>query len=157
MIARTKNVHDGALPAGTGIQALNLLRLAQLGAEPAVEARADAVIQAQAALVNRHPRLFSHLLMAIDFAHAPHQIVISGERGREDTSALLRSVRASFLPQRVVVLADAHTSPEQLPITRDRGPSGAAKAYVCRNQTCAAPISDPDQLARVLRTAVTRD
>ena len=110
-------------------------------------------MRAQAALVNRHPRLFSHLLMAFDFAQAPQQIVVSGERGQRDTFALLRAIRGSFLPQRFVVLADAHTNPDELPLVRDRLPSGAAKVYVCRDRTCAAPISDPDQLARVLRPA----
>jgi len=90
LIARTKNLHDGALPAATGVQALNLARLGALTERQAWLDRAEAVAGEQAKLVNRHPRLFSQLLCAVDFLRAPHrQVVISGKAGAADTQALL--------------------------------------------------------------------
>jgi uncharacterized protein len=151
LIARTKTVHDGALPSGTGVQALNLLRLAALTGRTGLEQRARAAFEGQAALVNRHPRLFSHLLLALDFTvQEPNEVVISGELGNPSTEALLAAARRVFAPQRVVALAPPGADEALLPLLRGRIADGPAKAYVCRHHTCAAPVSDPEALERAL-------
>jgi uncharacterized protein YyaL (SSP411 family) len=156
LIARTKNVHDGALPSGAGVQALNLLRLSQLTGDPELERKARDVMASQAALVNRHPRLFAHLLMAVDHvAQAAREVVISGEPGDPGTAALLAAVRGVFVPQRVVALASERADIELLPLLQGRGSTGAAKAYVCRNHTCAAPVDNAAALVHALCDDVT--
>ena len=153
LIARTKNVHDGALPSGTGVQALNLLRLGELCGKPEYVERARGVTRAQAALVNRHPRLFSQLLMAVDFdLRGPREIVISAERGEAQADELLRAVRRTFLPQRVVARADASADVALLPLLEGRRPDGGPpRAYVCRNFTCKSPVTHPQALIDALR------
>jgi uncharacterized protein YyaL (SSP411 family) len=155
LIARTKTIHDGALPAGTGMHALSLLRLSELCGQPGLADQARDVVKAQAALVNRHPRLFSQLLLAVDFLeHGPREIVISGEPGDAGADALLRAVRRQFLPQRVVARATADADSVLLPLLLGREPSGdGAKAYVCRNFTCQAPVRHSDELVRALQGA----
>jgi len=47
------------------------------------------------------------MLVALEFSLArPRQIVIAGKPGAPDTEALLREVRAHFLPDKIVLLAD---------------------------------------------------
>ena len=152
LIARTKTVHDGALPAGTG----------RAGAQPAsarrahrrrrARAPAHAAIAAQAALVNRHPRLFAHLLMAVDFrAQAPREIVISGERGEPGPRRCCAPCAAVPAAARGGAGASAHADVALLPLLADRAPDRRQrKAYVCRHHTCAAPVDDADALARAL-------
>jgi uncharacterized protein len=154
LIARTKTIHDGALPAGTGVQALNLIRLARLTFRGELQDAAREVVRAQAALVNRHPRLFAHLLMAVDFlVQEPLEIVISGEPDDAATRSLLAAVRSEFLPQRVVALAGPSASVDAalMPLLEGRAPHGAAKAYVCRHGTCAAPVETAEALVNALR------
>jgi uncharacterized protein YyaL (SSP411 family) len=154
LIARTKTIHDGALPSGTGVHALNLLRLAHLTGQSELETTARGVIDAQAALVNRHPRLFAHLLIAVDFAaQEPREVVISGEPGDPRTDALLEAVRGTFVPQRVVALARASADAAFLPLLHGREPRGVPAAYVCRRQVCTAPVHTAEALARALREA----
>jgi uncharacterized protein YyaL (SSP411 family) len=154
LIARTKTVHDGALPSGTGVQALNLARLASLTGRAELEAKAHAAFAAQAALVNRHPRLFAHLLLALDFLAQPREIVVSGEPDDAGTAALLGAVRGVFAPQRVVALASADSDTALLPLLSGRkSKDGRARAYVCRNHTCDAPVEDAASLVRALREA----
>src|SRR6185503_2532418 len=67
LIARLKNPHDGALPSGNGVHALNLLRLSELCGQGALAKDAERAITALGGLVNRYPAAFSQLLMAVDF------------------------------------------------------------------------------------------
>ncbi len=154
LITRMKSVHDGAVPAGSGVQALNLLRLAELGSDESLARRADAVAASLAALVNRQPRAFAHLLLALDFAsREPKQVVISGELHDDLTRALLRAVRTTFKPQRVVALANAASAAHagELPLLLGRAPDHrGALAYVCRHRTCLAPTPSPADLSRSL-------
>ena len=156
LITRVKSVHDGALPAGSGVQMLNLLRLAELGGDDALAERAHDVAASLAALANRQPRAFAHLLLALDFAERePRQVVISGELDDPATRALLRAVRTTFRPQRVVALAgrDAAAHERELPLLNGRAlDQRGALAYVCRRQTCLAPTQSPADLSRSLLT-----
>jgi uncharacterized protein YyaL (SSP411 family) len=148
LIARLQSVHDGALPSGLGVHTLSLLRLAAISGRVELLSRAQDALSAQAALVQQHAHAFSHLLLALDFSLAPaRQVVIAGEQGAPAVEAFLRRVRESDRPQRVVVRARRDTDPALIPLATDKpaGPSGA-RAYVCFDFVCQAPVDAPEEL-----------
>jgi uncharacterized protein YyaL (SSP411 family) len=105
-----------------------------------------------ALLVNRFPAGFSQLLCAVDFlAAGPREIVLAGEVGDRGLAALLATVRAKFLPQKVVALAHGTADAELMPLLAGRAAaSDAARAYVCRHYACSAPVGSAEELARLL-------
>jgi uncharacterized protein len=148
LIARLQSVHDGALPSGLGVHALNLLRLAAISGRAELLLRAQDALSAQAALAARHPQAFSHLLIALDFMLAPaRQVVIAGEPAAPGVRAFVRKVRESERPQRVVVCASSSTDQTLIPLAADK-PAGAggARAYVCFDFVCQAPVDAPEAL-----------
>jgi uncharacterized protein len=152
LIARLKSTHDGALPAGAGVHVLNLLRLAELTGQGQLAQRAQAGIFSLGTLVDRHPAAFSQLLLAVDFlAAGPREIVIAGAVGSSTAEALLEVVRARFLPNKVVARAHPDADTALLPLLDGKtAPDGEARAYVCRNWACEAPVSTPSELEAAL-------
>jgi uncharacterized protein YyaL (SSP411 family) len=134
------------------VHVLNLLRLAELTGQGRLAQVAQAAILSLGAMVNRHPAAFGQLLMAVDFlAASPREIVVAGERGSPPVEALLEAVRSRFLPQRVVALASADADTDLMPLLEGKtAPPGEARAYVCRNWACEAPVSEADELERAL-------
>ncbi len=153
LIARLKSPQDGALPAGNGVHALNLLRLAELTGRRDLALQAERTIKSMGQLVNRYPVAFSQLLCAVDFLSCgPREIVIAGEAGEEPVRAMLKTVRAKFLPQKVVALAGADSDVRLMPLLEGRKASrGEARAFICRNYTCGAPVTTAEALARELQ------
>ncbi len=144
LIARLRAPHDGALPSGNGVHALNLLRLAELTGRRDLAERAERTLRSMAGLVNRFPQAFSTLLLAVDWlAVGPREIVLAGTRGDAKIAEMLRAVRTTFAPQRVVALATPGVQVGPIGLLKDKtpGPNGA-RAYVCRNWTCQAPVED---------------
>ena len=150
---RLKSPQDGALPSGNGVHALSLLRLAELTGRAELARAAQGALTAFGALVNRHPAAFSQLLMAVDFlAAGPREVVVAGARDDALTQALLAAVRGTFLPQRVVALADAAAPVELLPLLEGKhAPAAPPRAFVCRNWSCRAPAAGVDALLEELR------
>ncbi len=155
LIARLKNPHDGALPSGNGVHALNLLRLSEFCGQGELAKRAERTITALGGLVNRYPAAFSQLLMAVDFlAIGPREIVIAGKRDHSGVRDLLRVVRGSFLPQRIVALAAPGSDSSLIPLLDGRTTgAGGARAYVCRNYACQLPAEDAARLREQLHDA----
>ncbi len=154
LIARLKGPHDGALPSGNGVQALNLLRLAELTGRRDLAERAERTIRSLGGLVNRFPQAFSTLLLAVDWlAVGPREIVLCGDPAAASQQAMLRTIRTTFVPQRVVALAGPGADEDLVPLLRgkDAGPRGA-RAYVCRNWSCRAPVEDPAALKSELES-----
>ncbi|MGH8803200.1 MAG: hypothetical protein ACREXN_00445 [Polaromonas sp.] len=68
-------------------------------------------------------------------AARPAAIVVAGERSA--ASALLQDLQRRYLPARVLAFA------ADVPVGVDRPPlDGQATAYLCRNRTCGAPVTD---------------
>jgi uncharacterized protein YyaL (SSP411 family) len=74
-------------------------------------------------------------------------------------SSLERVARSSSSPGVVVVVgrpSDASVAgdePDTVPLLAGRGlVDGRAAAYVCRGMVCDRPVTDPEDLARLLRT-----
>ncbi len=152
LIARLKSPQDGALPSGQSVQALNLLRLAELTGRGPLAQRAEGAIRSAGAMINRYPQAFSQMLMAVDFiATGPREIVIAGELGDPRTRALVAAVRGRFQPQRTVALADSRADIGLMPILEGKSatPEGP-RAFVCRNYACRAPVTTPEALLHEL-------
>jgi hypothetical protein len=152
LIARLKAPHDGALPSGNGVQALNLLRLSELTGQRELAQRAERTVRALAGLVNRYPQAFSALLLAVDWlAAGPREVVLSGEPQDARLQRLLAAVRGTFVPQRVVALAAPGADAGLIPLLEGRQPARSGpRAFVCRNWTCLAPVDEPAALRSAL-------
>jgi len=148
LIARMKVPFDGALPAGSAVQVLNLLRLGALTGDPEHRARAERAIRSVGRAATGHSRAFSQLLLAVDHLHGePREIVLAGEPGDPAFETLLGTVRRTYLPQRVVAHAGADADAELLPVIAGKtAPTGEARAFVCRDFTCGVPAKTAEEL-----------
>ncbi len=158
LIARGKDLYDGALPSGNSVAVSVLLRLARLTGERKWEAAAEAALTAFAATVRRFPSGYPQLLMALDFQLGPSgEIVVAGARDEAVTAALLKIVEQTFLPRHVVALHPV-TTEEALQIEKilpfvekQTTVQGKPAVYVCENHTCREPVTDAAALASILK------
>jgi uncharacterized protein YyaL (SSP411 family) len=144
LVARRKDLEDHPIPSGNASAALGLLRLAALTGEHEYERRGVSVLRLLHELAPKHPQAFGHLLQALDFHLSPtREVALVGP----DTHALERVVRGAFRPD--VVLAGGEE--DGVPLLQDRHPvDGRAAAYVCEHFACKAPVTEPQELERLL-------
>src|SRR5258707_672055 len=152
-----KDDNDGAEPATSSIAALNLLRLSQIYDDPKMAERAKKTIDAFATKLLQFPNGMPQMLVAVENSLAkPRQIVIAGTKDSSETKALLKEVHRHFLPNTIVILADANEGQTYLGERNEavRAMSlveGKPAAYVCENFTCKAPVTDLKQLSDLLK------
>jgi uncharacterized protein len=144
LLSRRKDLEDHPIPSGNSSAAYGLLRLAALTGEAGYEERAVGVLRLLHELAVTHPQAFGHLLQALDFHLAPVQeVALVGE----DTGELARVVRGRFRPHLVL----AGGAADGVPLLEDRPPvDGRPAAYVCERFACQAPVTEPEDLERLL-------
>jgi uncharacterized protein YyaL (SSP411 family) len=144
LVARRKDLEDNPIPSGNSAAAYGLLRLAALTGEYDYERRAVEILKLLERFVTTHPQAFAHLLQALDFHLADvKEVALAGD----DLAPLAKVVRESFRPH--VVLAGG--APDGVPLMEGREPvDGRAAAYVCQHFACQRPVTEPDELERLL-------
>jgi uncharacterized protein len=144
LLARRKDLEDHPIPSANASAAYGLLRLAALTGEAEYEERAVGVLRLLHELAAKHPTAFGHLLQALDFHLAPVQeVALVGD----DTTALARVVRGRFRPHLVL----AGGAADGVPLLQHRTPvNGRPAAYVCEHFACKAPVTEPEELERLL-------
>ncbi|MBI2104068.1 MAG: thioredoxin domain-containing protein [Candidatus Omnitrophica bacterium] len=156
LIAKTKELYDGALPSGNSVAALNLVRLGILTMDRDLQGRAERQLQAFSGLADQSPTAFPQFLIAADFWLGPSQeIVIAGTPADAATRAMLRAVHSRFLPRAVLALQPANGTSAAvealIPFIKTQRPlEGHATAYVCERYVCQLPVTDRAELARLL-------
>ncbi|MFP4527970.1 MAG: thioredoxin domain-containing protein, partial [Candidatus Kapaibacterium sp.] len=79
LIARRKDIYDGAIPSGNSINITNLVRLARLTGRRELEAIAQRNLDAFSAQIANYPAGFAEMLCGLDFVLGPsHEVVIAG-------------------------------------------------------------------------------
>ncbi len=159
LIARRKEVFDGALPSGNSVAVLNLLRLARLTGEGRYETIARRTIEAFAGSLASMPESHTLMLSALDFAIGPSfEVVVAGGSEDEGTRSMLRAVQESFIPNAVVIFSPSDqskggildvssTAKRKVPV------EGKATAHVCNGNSCLPPTTDVETMLRNLLPA----
>ena len=151
VIIRTKSANDNATPAGNGTMLDVLTRLHHLTGDTACDDRARALLAAFSGEVGRNFFPLATYLNATDFTLGVTDIVLIGRRGDSGTEALRATLLAKSAAHLVVqIVADGNALPSSHPAAGKTQMGGKATAYVCRNQTCSAPVTDPAELAKLL-------
>jgi len=155
LLVRRKEIYDGALPSGNSIAFLNLVRLARLTGNPDLEKLAAKLCEYFSMTVQESAASYTLFLCALDHSLGPsHELVIAGTKGGPDTQAMVNAYRSRFLPSAVLILKPDDGSEsivDMAPYVRQYcAVNGQATAYVCSNQVCAVPTTDPEKLLELL-------
>jgi len=147
LIARRKDVGDHPIPSGSSSAALGLLRLADLTGEARYRHHAEGVLKLLAPATTRQPDAFGHLLQALELSLSPggEVAVVWPANGHDEAAPLLSTYRRRYRPG--FVLAGGPEGTTAPALLEGRGTNGGRPAaWVCRDFSCRAPVSEPDQL-----------
>lgn len=162
LIARVKTQPDGAIPAGSSVHAMNLLRLALIYDSHDYRAKAESIFRVYEPMLRESPGAAERMLCAVDFhANRPKEIALvasaKGNVSSAEIHGLIRAIYNEYIPNKVVVFLaqDDTRSPEleaQFPLLRGkRMLDGKPTAYVCENFACRQPVTDAVELTLLLK------
>ena len=157
LLVRQKDSYDGAIPSGSSVATMALLRLSLLLDNKSYRIAAERTLQSLAANANKVPMAYMNLLNAADLLiHQPQEIAIVGTPGDESTLALIQCAYQTYTPGRVIAFSDpanptSSSIAARIPLTKDRRMiNGTATAYVCPSFACRMPTNDVKVLAAQL-------
>ncbi|MEQ9619893.1 MAG: thioredoxin domain-containing protein [Deltaproteobacteria bacterium] len=155
LIARQKEIYDGAIPSGNSVAMLNLLKISRITGDPSFESMASKLGIAFSQPIEQAPSAYTQLLAGLDFGIGPsYEVVIVGEPGTEDTKKMLRALRKEYVPNKVVLFREANDKSEITKIAEfTKGQSamdGKSTAYVCLNHICKLPTDDINKMLELL-------
>lgn len=158
LIVRSKHPHDGAIPSGNSVQALNLLRMGVLLDRKDYREKAESILRTFASQMAQSPGAYERLACAADFYHDKvKEIAIIGDPASPDTQALIRTVFDRYLPNKVVVQANDKVDDPSMPLLKGKARiNGKATAYVCENYRCQLPVTTPEDLAKQLEAKTSK-
>jgi uncharacterized protein YyaL (SSP411 family) len=156
LIARPKDLYDGAVPSGNSVALLNLLRLGRMCGKTEWEKMADRMIQSFAGSVKEYPLAYTQLMIGLDFLLGPTQeIVVVGNPEEESTREVVRYLQQEFLPFKVLLLYPPGKGGQEIcslvPFLESMPPKGpGAAVYLCEAHSCKTPITDLASLKTAL-------
>jgi len=150
LVARSSDLHDGAVPAGNSVAAELMLRLWSLTGDEGYREAGEAVIARFGGEALRHPYGSSHLLaVANRHRRGLTTVMITGET--EAGAALSAAAREAYRPGAMVIRLG--TPEEEWWPSAFRGkpvPAEGARAYVCEGVTCGLPENEAKRLRATL-------
>jgi uncharacterized protein YyaL (SSP411 family) len=155
LIARQKDVYDGAVPSGNSVELINLIRLSRFTANIYFEKKAALLIKYFSGYISKSPSAFCMFMSGLDFLYSSStEIVIVSEKQDNQVINAINLVRSIFIPNKVIILKHGNTDndvAELLSFTKDmKLKNNNATFFVCRDYTCNQPVNTIDELEKLL-------
>jgi uncharacterized protein YyaL (SSP411 family) len=155
LIARQKDVYDGAVPSGNSVALLNLLRLSRFTANIYFEKKASVLVKYFSGFVSRSPSAFCMFMCGLDFQYSlSTEIVIVSKHKDKRVVEGINFIRSIFNPNKVVILKTDNFEKdfvELLSFTKDmKMKENNTTFYVCRDYTCNQPVNSIAELEKLL-------
>ncbi|HEX3027729.1 MAG TPA: thioredoxin domain-containing protein, partial [Clostridia bacterium] len=155
LIARPKEIYDGAMPSGNSVACLNFLRLARLTGNHELEARAYQQFKIFGKSAQHIPMSHAFFLTAFMFSLSKsREVVLVGEMNLQNSGDMLQILRNKFMPFTVSMhYSDEHRDLEEIApfIEGYKEVDEKMTAYVCQDYACQAPVNDAGKFSEMLR------
>jgi uncharacterized protein YyaL (SSP411 family) len=149
LITRPKESYDGAIPSGNSAAVMNLLRISRLTGRHEFEDTARSILNYFGHEIESAPTGHSYMLCAYLYSISKNatEVVIVGNSDSE----MVKTYDKIYNPFSVSI---ANITPELVNlvpfISEYREQEGKTAAYVCKNFSCSAPITDSSALSDMM-------
>ena len=153
LISRTKPGFDSSIPSGNSVAAQVLMRLYHYTGEQGLLDRAEKTLRLHYEVMAKEPFGMSTMLAALDFhLSGPAEIVMVAGRDDADAGGIVQQVQDSYLPNKTLRWVSPDARLEEIsPLLEGKSQiDGKPTVYVCRNFTCAPPVTDWEGLSPLL-------
>ena len=153
LISRTKPGFDSSIPSGNSVAVMDLLRLHHYTGDPDLLDRAAKTLRLHYDAMAKEPFGLSNMLGALDYhLSRPAEIVLVADRDDAAARALAEEIRHSYLPNKTFQWVSPDARLEEIsPLLEGKTQvGGKPTVYVCRNFTCAPPVTDWEGLKPLL-------
>ena len=91
-------------------------------------------------------------LSVYDFlARGPTELALVTDPGSPDLELMLDALALEYLPNRIQAIGYETDDEDRPPLLRAKNMvDGKTSLYVCRNYTCAPPLTDPNEISGTL-------
>jgi uncharacterized protein YyaL (SSP411 family) len=145
VLVRKKGGHDGVIPSGNAVAALNLIKLAKITSDSRLLEEGKGILRAFMGSVAANPMAGLHFLCALDYLDSPEtDIAFSEPAESAQAREMLHSVHQHFIPGLVLRLSTDGDMP--LPkVTK-----GEPAVQICAAGTCRLPVTGVRELEALL-------
>lgn len=156
LLTREKPYYDGAEPSGNSVAAMNLLRLESLTTETKYGLYAEKIFKAFEEILEKVSHASPYLLAAFDYhLDRAKEIVLVSSKSNLGNTELVKELQKQYLPNRVIMMVHHAKSQKEMeklvPLVKSKtAQNNQPTAYVCENQTCEFPTTDPKVFAEQL-------
>lgn len=151
LIVRPKNHFDGSVPSGASVAAMDLLRLARLTGNDRYLEKAKKCMSLYGDFLLKAPDQFATTLCSLDFyLSEPREIVLV--QGASAEADFLFALNEKYDPNKILLVKnEGEDLSVPSPLLEGRTAiGGKPTVYICKNYTCAAPITDLASLRKEL-------
>jgi len=155
LIARQKDVYDGAVPSGNSVALLNLIRLSRFTANIYFEKKASLLVKYFSGYVSKSPSAICMFMCGLDFLFSSSiEIVIVSKKKDDEAIRGINLIRNIFNPNKIVILNSndyQNEFGELLSFTKDmKMKDNNTTFYVCRDYSCNQPVNSIKELQKLL-------
>jgi uncharacterized protein YyaL (SSP411 family) len=154
---RHKFARDSALPSGSAVAAMNILRLGRLTANTVYDKKTAALGRVFKSRMDQNPAAYAHLISVFDMALNPTaKVVIVGDPGKEDTLSMISAFRKAYAPNTVAAFIPSDHRNQKIAefipyLHNAEAIGGHATAIVCKDFICHAPTTDPEEMLATIK------
>jgi uncharacterized protein YyaL (SSP411 family) len=158
LLARRKELYDGAVPSGNAVALYNMIRLSRFGASSQLEELIEQTGKLFSNELYRVPSAYTFFISAVDLVTSPSQeIIIAAKEKDHQPEELINALRKQFMPNAIIILKIASSIdslPPALKYLQDYSVSdNASTVYVCSNFQCSLPVSTSEEMIRLINQA----
>ncbi|OPJ59305.1 thioredoxin domain-containing protein [Clostridium chromiireducens] len=154
LIARPKELYDGAMPSGNSVAAYNLIKLSRITGDSTLEEMAEKQLNFISGSVFGEEVNHSFFLMAASFAlnHGKELVCLIKDKSDEEKLKDLISEIPTFNLTTIIKCSDNKDEIEKLiPFIKDYDfINDKSTYYLCEGKSCLAPVNDIDELRKLL-------
>lgn len=151
LIARPKEMYDGAMPSGNSAAAYVIIKLARMTGSKKLELLAEKQLKFFVSSAKEYPVGFSFYLMALLSALYSSTEIICVVKDNESAEKLKKIVSEHFMPNTTMIVKTSQNEKkinEIAEFIKDYGlKDNQTTYYVCENNACSAPFHNINELS----------
>ena len=147
VLFRLKGDHDGALPTSSSVAVVEFLRLYDITQRKDFLNIVEGTMKAHGAELSQRPEALSYMLHGIDQYYGEKQRIVIVGNNEAEREAYLDFLYTNWLPNLTVMENDGEVDKFTKNLSEI---DGKTTIYLCEGATCKPPITDLDELKKVI-------